>query len=161
MKAVLIAMILFMSPLSWGEEMSQMERIQSAFTNLNANNVEILDGFYDENTHFEDPLGVHKGLQSVKDYYANLYRNVTYIKFEYTNTMSDGNKHLLVWTMKLKAKGLNSGEMVTLDGNSVIIFNDKNLVSYHRDYFDMGEFIYEHIPVLGWAIKKIKSRMGK
>jgi hypothetical protein len=141
--------------------MSQMERIKSAFTNMNARNVEILDQFYDEKIHFQDPLGVHKGRDSVKSYYANIYKNVTFIEFEYTNTISEGNKHLLVWTMNLKAKGLNSGELVSLAGNSVIIFNEKNLVSYHRDYFDIGEFIYEYIPILGWVIKKIKKKLGK
>ena len=144
-----------------GEDMSQMDRIKSAFTNLSASNLDILDGFYDKNTHFEDPLGAHKGLDSVKAYYGNLYKNVTYINFNYTNTISDGNRHLLVWTMELKADGLKSGGLVTLDGNSVIIFNERNLVSYHRDYFDMGEFIYEHIPVLGWVIQKVKSKLGQ
>jgi hypothetical protein len=138
-----------------------MERIQYAFTNLNASNTHILDEFYAEDVHFEDPLGVHSGRDSVKKYYENLYKNVTYIKFIYTNTISEGNKHLLVWTMELKAKGLNSGEMVKVDGNSVIEFDENNLVSYHRDYFDMGEFIYDHIPGLSWVIQKIKSMLKK
>ena len=61
--------------------------------------------------------------------------------------------------MILSAPGLNNGEEVTLEGNSYIKFNENNLVIYHRDYFDMGEFIYEHIPVLGWTLKKIKNKL--
>ena len=159
MKYLLVIAVLLSVGMAKGETMSQMERIKSVFTNLNANNSEILDSFYDKKVHFEDPLGLHNGIQSVKDYYKNLYKNVTFIEFIYTNTISEGNKHTLIWTMNLRTKGLNNGEIISLDGNSVIIFNEENLVSYHRDYFDMGEFIYEHIPGLGWVIKKIKSKL--
>ncbi|MBM3418431.1 MAG: transcriptional regulator [Bacteroidetes bacterium] len=32
---------------------------------------------------------------------------------------------------------------------------------YHRDYFDLGEMVYEQIPVFGKIIKTMKSRMAK
>ena len=73
--------------------------------------------------------------------------------------ISTGNKHVYVWLMKLKASGLKNGEEVQLHGTSVIHFNDNNLVDYHRDYYDMGEFIYEHIPVLGFVIRKSKDSL--
>ncbi len=160
MKHLLCALLLFITPLAEGAAMSQMERIQYVFTHLSANNLEILDPFYDKQVHFQDPLGTHNSLESAKAYYAGLYKNVTAIKFDFTDTLSDGNKHLLVWTMHLRAKGLNSGKEISVAGNSVIIFNDNNLVSYHRDYFDMGEFIYEQLPVLGWIIRKVKQRLS-
>lgn len=159
MKAVtLLASALIALP-AIGETMSQMDRIKDVFNRLRADNLEILDQFYSEEVQFIDPLGLHQGRQSVKDYYGNLYKNVTEIHFEFLDAISDGDKHVLVWKMHLKAKGLNSGETVTLDGNSVIRFNQDNLVSYHRDYFDMGEFIYEHIPLLGSLISFIKGKL--
>ena len=30
----------------------------------------------------------------------------------------------------------------------------------HRDYFDMGEFVYERVPVLRLIIRHIKNRMA-
>jgi hypothetical protein len=65
----------------------------------------------------------------------------------------------MVWKMYLKASGLKGGEEIILNGGSLIKFNDKGLVSYHRDYFDMGEFIYEHIPGLSWIISIVKNRL--
>lgn len=139
--------------------LSQQDRIKYAFTNLRADNLEILDGFYDPKTLFVDPLGEHKGIEEVKKYYYNLYKNVEDINFEYRDIISNGNSHVLIWKMNLKAPGLNSGELVTLEGNSVIRFNEAGLVSYHRDYFDMGEFVYENVAVLGSIIKYVKKRM--
>lgn len=159
MKAlVLVTTLLFTVP-SIGETMSQMDRIKDVFNRLRADNMEILDQFYHPDALFIDPLGRHEGRESVKAYYSNLYKNVTEIHFEFVDNLSVGNKHLLVWKMHLKAKGLKGGETVTLDGNSVIHFNDQDHVSYHRDYFDMGEFIYEQVPVLSWVISKVKERL--
>lgn len=142
-----------------GETMLQQEKIKYVFNALRADNLHILDDFYAYDTEFVDPLGTHKGLNGVKSYYKNLYQNVKDIKFETKDLVSNGNSHVFVWRMILVADGLNGGSPVTLEGNSHIKFNDQNLVIYHRDYFDMGEFIYEHIPVLGWTLKKIKQKL--
>ncbi len=142
-----------------GVPMDQQAKIKYVFDNLRADNIVILDNFYAKDTTFIDPLGTHKGIQSVKDYYKNLYQNVKSIKFTYKDLVTNGNTHVLLWTMTLSAEGLNGGTPITLEGNSYIVFNDSGLVSYHRDYFDMGEFIYEHIPVMGWTIKQVKKRL--
>ena len=139
--------------------MQQQEMIKNVFTTLRAENIQILDSFYAPDTKFIDPLGTHNGIKSVKAYYRNLYQNVKSIHFKFNDIVSNGNTHVLVWTMTLEAGGLNNGKPIFLEGNSHIKFNDANLVTYHRDYFDMGEFIYEHVPVLGWTIKKIKNKL--
>lgn len=142
-----------------GDKMLQQEKIKYIFTSLNANNTNILDDFYDKNTHFIDPIGDHKGINEVKKYYKNLYINVEEIKFDFLDLVSNGSTHVLVWKMTLITKKLNKGKPVVVFGTSHIKFNDQNLVIYHRDYFDMGEFIYESVPFLGWTIKKIKERL--
>lgn len=142
-----------------GAVMTQSEKIKHVFTNLRADNLHILDDFYAKDTEFIDPLGKHKGIESVRSYYKGLYQNVKEIKFDYQDIISNGNTHVLVWKMTLKAQGLNGGNPVIVDGNSYIKFNQQDLVIYHRDYFDMGEFIYEHIPILGWTIQKVKNRL--
>ena len=145
--------------LASGVPMEQQEKIKYVFTNLRSNNLHILDDFYASDTKFIDPVGKHEGIKSVKYYYKNLYTNVKSIDFKFNDMVSSGNTHVLVWTMILEADSLNGGKAISLEGTSHIKFNEKNLVSYHRDYFDMGEFIYEHIPVLGWTVKKIKNKM--
>lgn len=146
------------SSLAIGNNMQQ-EKIKHVFNTLRADNLKVLDDFYDPNTEFIDPIGTHRGIKAVKDYYENLYKNVKDIRFEYKDLVSSGNTHVLIWTMILTAEGLNGGKPVILSGSSHIKFNESNLVIYHRDYFDMGEFIYEHVPLLGWTIKHIKTRL--
>ena len=84
-----------------GENMAQIDRIKTVYNDLRADNLHILDGFYDPNVKFVDPLGTHLGLTSVKSYYQNLYQNVEQIEFEFTGSTSQENKHVLEWRMKI------------------------------------------------------------
>jgi steroid 5-alpha reductase family enzyme len=156
---IFLLLLPFSKTFAIGDPMIQVEKMKNVFTSLRADNIHILDDFYAADTHFVDPLGDHHGIESVKIYYKNLYSSVKEIKFDYKDIISNGNTHVLIWKMTLVTKSLNGGQPMTLEGNSYIKFNDQNLVVYHRDYFDMGEFIYEYIPGLSWVIKKIKNRL--
>jgi hypothetical protein len=62
--------------------------------------------------------------------------------------------------MKLKHPKLNGGQPVEVNGVSQIRFSGDRVI-YHRDYFDLGEMLYENIPLLGVVIRNIKQRLGK
>ena len=51
------------------------------------------------------------------------------------------------------------GETLELRGVSHLKFRDDGKVFQHHDYFDMGEFIYERVHLLGGVIRMIKSRL--
>ena len=135
------------------------QSIQSIFNGLNKDTMHLVDEFYDPNVEFQDPVGKIRGAAGIRKYYENMYKNVSSIHFDFTKEVISGDTHVIFWTMHLTAKGLNGGEPIAVDGNSHIIFGgNENKVVFHRDYFDMGEFIYERIPVLGYIIKKVKTQ---
>jgi hypothetical protein len=41
--------------------------------------------------------------------------------------------------------------MVEIQGEKII---------RQRDYYDAGQMIYEHLPLLGWVVRGIKRRVG-
>lgn len=127
---------------------------------MNKDNVEsVVASFYADDIEFTDPIHSIKGSKAIIQYYKSLYENVTYIHFDFSNVIQQADSVVLVWTMKLQTSKLKQGEMVTVDGNSIIKFNSQGKAIYHRDYFDMGEFIYENVPILSFVIKQIKSRL--
>lgn len=138
---------------------AQKAQIINTFNALNKDNMEILDGFYHPEVVFEDPLGRIEGLPALKAYYKGLYKNVQAIRFDFTGHLSEGDTHVAVWTMHMVAPGLNRGREVVLDGNSVLRFGEEGLVAYHRDYFDVGAMVYEHVPVVGFLVRQVKSRL--
>lgn len=63
--------------------------------------------------------------------------------------------------MRLKTPALNSGMTFSVDGSSLIEFSGpEGKAISHRDYFDMGEFVYERIPILKLIIQAIKKRLA-
>ena len=130
------------------------------FSKLNYQSMNLVDDFYDSQVTFLDPLHEIHGSNEVKKYYSNLYKNVEYIRFDFEKQLISGNEEVLFWVMHLRAKGLNSGNEIAVSGNSHIIYStESNKCIYHRDYFDMGEFIYEQIPVLKNIISFIKNKL--
>jgi len=132
--------------------------IAKFFNEFGKDNIDLADSFYAEDIHFQDPIVDIKGLQPLKDYYAGLYKNVISIRFEFHDVITQGDHQVGIWTMYLRAKNLNGGKEVMVKGNSHVIYKNGKAI-YHRDYFDMGAFIYEHIPVVGAIIRKIKSML--
>ena len=137
-----------------------IEKIQHFFNIANKDNMrKVCEDFYDEKIIFEDPISKISGREDMIKYYNHMYENVSEIKFKFSNEMAKGNSVYASWTMTLKASGLRGGEPVAVDGVSYFEFNKAGKAIYHRDYFDVGSMVYEHIPVLGYAVKYVKGRL--
>ena len=64
-----------------------------------------------------------------------------------------------IWTMNVRFKKFKKGETVRSIGMSHIRFNSAGQVVLHQDYWDSGGSLFEHIPVVGWLIRRIKARL--
>ena len=137
------------------------DKIRSIYNNFDGKNLSLLDNFYDENVVFQDPMVSLVGRIDLKSYYKHSYQNVKNINFQFTDILRDENKYSASWIMKIVVAGLNQGREYTVNGVSVLHFNESGMVIYHRDYLDMGEMIYEHIPLQGFIIKKIKNKLSQ
>jgi len=162
---ILVLLLLAGAGLSSGKERTMGNRvseIESLFNNFNRDTIYLADDFYDPNVVFRDPLVELKGRESLKAYYMEMYQNVTSIRFDFSGGIEKGEEVVIFWTMELRTKGLKGGEPVLLDGASHIKYGgDSGKVIYHRDYFDMGAFVYENVPVLGSIVRYTKKRLSK
>ncbi len=139
--------------------MTNAEKVNWSFNALTKDNVsEVVDQFYHPELEFSDPIVKVKGREAMKKYYANMYKNVKEVRFAFNEFVSMGDTVVGVWVMTLKTDSLNGGEPFQVEGNSVIKFRDGQAI-YHRDYFDVGAMIYEKIPVVGWMVRKVKSKL--
>ena len=120
---------------------TRSDKIRRVFNSLDKESMNLVDEFYASNIVFVDPLGEIRGRDALRKYYENLYQNVKEIRFDFGEDIVSGNNHASPWTMKMKATKLNKGREVVLEGLSVIRFNDKDKVIYHRDYFDLWQLL--------------------
>ncbi|MCL9774355.1 nuclear transport factor 2 family protein [Vibrio methylphosphonaticus] len=133
--------------------------VSRLYQQLDKQNLHLLKGIYHDHVVFEDPAHRVEGKTSLVAYFEELYTNVIKCDFDIEQQQQFESQGFLTWTMSLQHPKLNRGQPISVKGASHIQF-EQGFVIYHRDYFDLGEMLYEHIVVLGGLIKGIKKRLG-
>nr|WP_320012363.1 nuclear transport factor 2 family protein [uncultured Desulfobulbus sp.] len=139
----------------------QMEKFLARYNDLDANNLEILEEIYSPDIHFVDPAHEIRGLEQLTGYFRELYQGMISICFDFSTPLVVDKRATVRWTMRLRHNSLARGNPVTVEGISQLTFDDGGKVTFHRDYFDLGAMLYEHIPLLGRVIRVIKGRLGR
>lgn len=127
------------------------------YNQLDKSNLELLGQVYGDNIVFEDPLHRIEGLPALTDYFANMYENLNQGQFDIHTSFEQDNKASVYWVMTFSHKKIKQGQPLQVNGNTYLEFENGKVV-YHRDYFDAGEMIYQHLPVFGTVINLIKRR---
>lgn len=137
-----------------------VEGFKSLFQQLNKSNIDsgLIESVYDNNLLFEDSFHRISGRQAFKSYCESVYENLKYCEFDFHQEWITDHDAMLTWTMRYAHPRLNKGNQITVQGSSHLRFEEK--VFYHRDYFDGGQLLYEHVPLLGKAIQHLKNRMA-
>jgi limonene-1,2-epoxide hydrolase len=135
------------------------EKIISFFNKFNGKNSEILNEFYSNDVQFQDPITQTDGLDELKKHYTKSYQNIKSIRFDFSEFIATENKYSCTWVMTAAVNGLNSGKEFQVSGVSVLYFNSEGLITYHRDYFDLSEMVYEKIPLIGSIVRGIKNKL--
>ena len=130
------------------------------FAALNKDNLDLLGELYSDDLLFRDPLHEVHGLTAVRRYFAELYANVEALHFEFHgfDQVAEGEGYLR-WTMSYRHPRLAGGQLIRVEGCSHLLWSDGK-VHRHRDYFDAGALLYEHLPVLGALIRWLKRRLA-
>lgn len=136
------------------------QKIRSLYMRFDMKSIKLLADVYSDDIQFKDPLHAINGLPALKDYYKGMMTDLLDCRFEFHHSIesTERGEAVLFWTMHYRHKKLAGGKQLRLNGNSHLLYKDK--VYYHRDYFDAGAMIYEHISFLGFFIRKIKQRIG-
>lgn len=142
--------------------MDVITRFRHTYRDLCQVKPDALSKLYADDILFIDPITTHRGLPQVQQYFTDLLVHAKSCEFDITDMMECQSStlqvtHVANWTMKLVLKQRN--KTITLDGTTQLrVEND--LIVYHKDYYDVGEMVYEHIPLLGFVIKKIKRKLA-
>lgn len=138
---------------------SLLEKFCSIYQNLNKNNLTELKEIYSEKVTFVDPMHEVNGIQALIGYFEHLYQNLDYCHFHIHQLIEQEGQACIVWKMEYAHPKINKGQPIVVDGASHLQFSDK--IDSHRDYLDLGQMLYEHLPLIGPVIKTIKKRASQ
>jgi limonene-1,2-epoxide hydrolase len=133
--------------------------ISAFFNGFNKDTPHLLDEFYAPDVEFHDPVSEIRGIVGIRAYYAKMYENLISIRFDFDREVEQGGEVFAPWVMHMRHKALAGGKEIVVPGVSHFRFKDGKAV-YHRDYFDMGAFVYEHVPVIGAGVRYVKKKVA-
>lgn len=152
-----------------------LKQFSTHFVQLNVSNLDEIGKLYADDVTFIDPLHQITGLTALRQYFEQMYANIKSIDFVmhghdqiYKNVSTIGlaipddelssGEGYLRWRMRFSHPRLKNGQTIEVEGCSHLRWS-KNKVYYHRDYFDAGAMLYEHLPVMGRVIAWLKRRL--
>lgn len=136
-----------------------IEQFKSTYENMNASNIESIEQLYADEIQFTDPFHCITGLDALKTYFEELYQNVESVQFKFGDCLNQNNCFFIEWHMTVRHPKLNKAQPIEVPGATLFKVNETEKVIYHRDYFDAGVMLYEHIPLLGRIIKWVKQKI--
>lgn len=137
-----------------------VEKVGKVYQQLDAKNLHLIEQTYHEDIIFEDAVHKIEGISDLYEYFESLYANVKRCHFSISTHQQVGDEGFITWVMELEHPKLSKGNTVYVNGVSHLKFSD-NKVIYHRDYFDLGEMLYENLPLLGSLIRLVKQKVGQ
>lgn len=140
--------------------MTVIDKFSLFYTDLASMQISELSNIYSDNVTFIDPITQHEGISAVETYFSKLLQNAKHCRFVIHNKESTVNgNYLVTWTMEFTTSRMQSGKPICVDGLTQLSVSDDK-ITFHRDYYDLGQMIYENIPLLGRIVKRIKRGLG-
>ena len=137
---------------------SVLSRFTEYYAMLDTQPPSALAALYHANAVLIDPFGQHRGLSAIQGYFSHLLANVARCRFDIDTPVCNAQRFAVAWTMHWSHPRIAGGETLALPGCSVVDIAGEQVL-HQRDYYDAGEMIYEHLPLLGWAVRGVKRRV--
>ncbi len=116
-----------------------------------------IDQVYADDVLFKDPVHELRGAEALHTYLSEMSVNVQSGRFEYLDQIVSDDMAYIKWNMHFKHPRLGK-DTITVRGMSQVQFHDR--IYFHEDVYDLGQLIYEHVPLLGSVVKGLKKRLA-
>lgn len=132
-----------------------VEQFKARFAAISPALAENLDRLYAEDVVFRDPISEAHGLDELRRYFTRFAEVSAGNRFEITDEVVQPGEAAIFWSMVLVDD--HGREKRRFQGVSHMKVRDR--IYEERDYFDLGEAVYDHVPVVSWLTRLVRSRL--
>jgi len=112
---------------------------------------------YADEVKFKDPFNEVEGIEAVYKVFGHMYRNLDNPRFIIKEYIEGGQIAYVKWEFLFCFK--NEKNENAFEGVSRLEIDEAGKVMRHTDYWDAAEHMYEKMPVIGWMLRTIKSKI--
>jgi hypothetical protein len=136
----------------------QMERLRGFFTRMDATAIRhAVDGLYAPDAYLNDNLVALEGAAAIADYFAETMTRVSSLRVDLLSMAHAGPDYFVRWRMTIESPQLGGGRPLKSYGMTHFRFDETGRVLLHRDFWDAGTGLYEHLPVVGSILRRVRA----
>lgn len=139
------------------DQSKNLQRIVTFFETLTTDNLALIPLIYAPDAWFKDPFNEVTGLSAIKHLYRHMFVQVADPRFVITHQMQQDDMAFMTWEFYFRMKRF-SRETQCIRGATHFRLNNDGYITYHRDYWDAAEELYEKLPALGSFMRMLKRR---
>ena len=138
-----------------------LDRYVAVLNASGASTIDDLVACFAEDGRFRDPFSDVRGKAKIRRVFQKTYEDVDDVAFRVTDQASGTHAHYLRWTFTCLPKGFlrREGRLV-ICGLTEVHLNEEGLITAHLDYWDPAPGLYQRVPVLGLALRKLRQQIG-
>ncbi len=150
------------APLEEGgeEERRAIEHFQSLLSDFKAPDFgERIREVYSEDVFFNDTIKTVHGAEDVQEYLTATGEAIDEGTVEFLDLVADSGNYYFRWAMTIRFKRFARGEDKRSVGMTHVRFDSAGKVVLHQDFWDSAGGLFEHVPALGWMLRRAKKRL--
>lgn len=113
---------------------------------------------YAPEAYLNDTLKSLNGAALIEDYFLATVRNAENVTVQFEDVAESGGNYYFRWVMDTRLKQLREGQTIRTIGITMMRFDAQGRVVFHQDFWDATAGLFEHVPVVGTAIRGIKAK---
>lgn len=134
------------------------EKFESVFYDLKQDNLESsLRQTYAELFYFNDTLETITDLTTLVDYMKKTSDKVKSAQVKILDIVKGKNDYYIRWEMEMKLEVSGRKIHSRSIGMTQLRFNESGKIIFHQDFWDGMEGLYQHLPVIGYILRKVKN----
>jgi steroid Delta-isomerase len=137
---------------------AMVQRVVVFFETLQPATVASMDELYTPDAYFKDPFNEVHGLPNIQRIFSHMYVALDNPHFVVTERVVQGAQCFLVWDFKFRFRRFDTTTEQVVRGTSHLRFAQDGRISYHRDYWDAAQELYEKLPLIGSLMRWLKKR---
>ena len=114
---------------------------------------------YAEDVYFNDTFATLNGIDELVEYLGNTVNMMESAQVKILDVAKSESDYYVRWEMDMefyaKSKKINSRSI----GVSQLRFNADGKIIYHQDYWDSANAFYQHLPVIGGLVERVRNGM--
>ena len=143
------------------ELQARIDHFVNFYNHLTSSNLTSLTQLYHPDVVFVDPVHQITGIPALQQYFAHAYERLTESHFSVLSSAAQQHTGFVSWQMTLRHPAIGQGKTIVVDGCSELHWHADGRIVRHRDFYDLTQMVYQHLPLIGWITAKVKQQMAK